>query len=48
MIRDVKFLGGGKGGWRFVMSLWISEQSGKADSGENAAQFAGSPAPFAC
>ena len=26
--------GGGKGGWHLVMSLWLSEQSGRADPGE--------------
>lgn len=36
MIRDVNFFGGGGGkrGWHLVMSLWLSEQSGRANPGE--------------
>lgn len=60
MIRDVNFffsffLRGrevgwrlGKGGWRFVMSRRLSEQSGMVDAGEPLLNLLGARAPFAC
>lgn len=58
MIRDVNFFFSffferegwrlGKGGWHFVMSRRLSEQSGMVDAGEPLLNLLGARAPFAC
>lgn len=60
MIRDVNFFfffferergrGGGwaKGGWHFVTSRRLSEQSGMVDAGEPLLNLLVARAPFAC